>query len=55
MNEYTQYQIIDRFLSPRGLYTEFKDAVIALEGFLGGRIQAYNHVQGIWITLPIRG
>ena len=55
MNEYTQHRIVDRFLTPRYSFTELNDAVLALKGFPGGRIESYNYVQGVWITHPIRG
>lgn len=35
------FRIIDRFLSPRGIFSTLEDALIALAGWPGGHIEFY--------------
>lgn len=48
---FTQFRIIDRFLSPRGIVPTLEDARIALTGWPGGHIEAYSMDAMCWMTV----
>lgn len=51
LENYSQFRVIDRLLSPRCPSDNLADAQAAAAEFPGGFVEGFNYVEGIWVRI----